>query len=337
MKKHLYLLPLCSLLCFTACNDSSQPKPTVITTTQSLPAWYTHSSNQDGSYIYGLGLSTNRKDALNSALSDVVSTLSVSVSSNYSQQRSSQTQDGAESYSVDIQERVNVITKEIKLTDYEVLHQEQLGDGRFVVQVRVSKQRLYKSMHERLENTFKMLDASLSGKTDTLEKIMIYRKYLTLLKHRMDNLAILHTLNPAFDDSAFKASYEKRIKAYNELIANKTFKLSVNDPYGAYAPYIYEGLVQDGLVLTTGDSYDYYVRVNIKEEHEVAVRRHVITFLTTTFNVSVGDSHSNKALFFTTFSLNSESDESIEKARALVVEALIDKTERHGVFNIPKK
>lgn len=335
--KNLYLLPLCTLLCFTACNDTSQPKPAVVTSTHTLPAWYIHSSNQDGSYIYGLGLSNSRQAALNSALNDVVSTLSVSVSSHYAQQRNSQRENGAESYSVDIQERVNVITKEIKLTDYEILHQEQLDDGRFVVQVRVSKQRLYKSMYEKLENTFKQLETSLSGKSDTLEKIMIYRKYLSLLKHQMDNLAILRTLNPAFDDMTFKALYENKQKAYNKLIADKTFKLSVNDPYGAYAAYIYEGLAQDGLVLTKGDSYDYYIHCDIKEESEIAVRRNVITFLTTTFSISVGDSHTDKALFFTTFSLKSESDESIEKARSLIVEALINKTERYGVFDIPKE
>jgi len=333
-KKHLYILPLCSLLFFSACSDTVSPQPTVVSTSsQTLPQWYSEATNQDGSYIYGLGLSEDRKSALNSALNDVVSTLSVSVSSHYSQQQHSTRTNGDESYNIDVQEHVNVITDEIKLTDYEVINQAQLSDGRFVIQIRVNKQQLFKNMYESLENTFKLLEVTLENKTDTLEKIIIYKKYRARLRHQMKTLDIMRTLNPAFDDTVFKNKYAKVISTYNKLLVNKTFKLNVNDPYGAYTSYIYQDLAQDGVVLTKSDNYDYYINVDISEEREISVRRHVITFLTTTFKIGVGEKRSHKDHFFTTFSLNSESDESIEKARALIVQELIKMTDRSGVFS----
>jgi hypothetical protein len=158
-----------------------------------------------------------------------------------------------------------------------------------------------------------------------------------MIKLKMKTLGIMHTLNPAFDDETYKRQYKEIIAAHNKLVENKLFRLKVNDPYGSYTPHIRKGLMQDGVKLTKGDDYDYIVRVNIEEEEEIAVKRHVVTYLTTTFSVGIGDKYSANDIYYTTFKLHSQSDKSLEKARELLNEKLVQKIERHSVFNIPSE
>ncbi len=326
---------LISLTMITACSSSSNDvKPTVISNSSSLPTWYTQPQEDDKSYIYGLGQGDNRKSAINSALNDAVSTLNVSVSSRFQQQTSSRTSDGVEAYDKESRESIDVVTNELTLNNYEVIKHQHLSNGTDVAMIRVNKHKLFQSLYDDLDNAFKMLDATLQNKSDTLEIILIYRKYMGIIKKRIATLGVLQALNPAFDAEEVKERYKRVISAHNQLVENKFFKLKINDPYGAYASTIRKGLMQDGVKLTQSDDYDYIVRVNIEEQSEIAVRRQVVTFLSTTFSVGIGDNRSSKDIFYTTFQLKSESDSSIEKARELIKQKLEKKIEYHGVFNI---
>jgi len=337
MQKLLSVLSLLLLMTMiTACSSSSESvRPTAVSKTHTLPAWYTDPDEDDKSYIYGLGQGKDRKDAINSALNDAVSTLHVSVSSSFERQMTSRYDNGVETYDSQSQESIRVVTDELTLNNYEVIKQQQLSNGSYVTMVRINKHKLFQSLYDDLDNAFRMLDATLQNKSDNLEIIMIYRKYMGIIKRRMATLGVLHTLNPAFDAETFKRRYQSVISAHNRLIEHKVFRLVVNDPYGAYTPTVRKGLMRDGVKLTDHDDYDYIIRVNIEEKSEVSVRRQVITFLTTTISVGIGDNRSGKDIFYTTFQLKSDSDDSIEKAREYIVKQLEEKIEHHGVFNIP--
>ena len=319
---------------FTACSSSEDVKPTVISTHAVMPSWFTDPDVSNKSYIYGLGQGDSRKDAINSALNDAVSTLHVSVSSSFARSISSTSSNGTESYDKSAQESINVVTDELSLNNYEVVEQKRLDNSTNVAMIRVNKHKLFESLYADLENSFKLLDATLQSKTDDLEIILIYRKHLRIIKKRMATLGILHTLNPAFEDAVFKQKFKEVLNTHNALIEKKLFKLAINDPYGPYAASIKKGLLKDGVKLTPNDNYDYVVKVTVEETSEIKVRRHVITFLNTMFSVGIDDKTAEKELYYTTFTLKSESDESIEKARANVVEALQQKIEQKGVFNI---
>ena len=337
MQKLIGVLSLLLLLTMvTACSSSSENvRPTTVSKTHTLPAWYTDPDEDDKSYIYGLGQGKDRKAAISSALNDAVSTLHVSVSSSFERQTNSRDHNGVESYDSESQESIRVVTDELTLNNYEVVKHEQLSNGTEVAMVRINKHRLFQSLYDDLDSAFRMLDATLQNKSDNLERIMIYRKYMGIIKRRMATLGVLHTLNPAFDAEAFKSRYKRVISTHNRLVENKVFKLVVNDPYGMYTSTLRKGLMQDGIKLTDSDDYDYIIRVNIEEKSEVSVRRQVITFLTTTISIGIGDNRSGKEIFYTTFQLKSESDESIEKAREGVVKQLEQKIGQNGVFNIP--
>jgi len=323
---------------FSGCSSSSDDiKPTVITHSNSLPSWYTEVQENDNRYIYGIGMGESRKEAINNALNDAVSTLNVSVSSNYRQETSSSTHNGVEDYDKKSQESVEVVTDELTLNNYEVVEQQHLNNGSDLVKIQINKYQLFTSLQTELDNSYKLLNINLQNKSNELEKILIYRKALGQIKLKMKTLGIMRTLNPAFDDEAYKEQYREVISVHNKLLENKLFSLKVNDPYGVYTAHIRKGLMQDGVKLTQSGDYDYIVRVNVEEQQKIIVKRYVITKLTTTFSVGIGDEHSSNDIYYTTFKLRSESDESLEKARELLTEKLVEKIERHSVFNIPSE
>lgn len=336
MKKILLLLLSALFLTIsTGCGSSSEEvKPTVVTNTNALPSWYTQTQDNDKSYIHGLGTAATRKESLNNALNDAVSTLNVSVSSTYRQETSSASRNGLENYDKKSQENIEVVTDKLTLNNYEVVEQQQLGNGSHIVMVRINKHQLFSSLLSELENSYRLLDVNLQNKSNELEMILIYRKSISKIRQKMKTLGIMHTLNPAFDDEEYKNRYSAVISAHNELVENKRFKLKINDPYHIYTKHIRKGLMQDGVKLTTNDKYDYIVRVNIQEQEKIAVRRQVITFLTTAFSVGIGDNTSRNDIFYTNFKLNSQSDDSLEQARGLVTQALEKKIERYGLFNV---
>ena len=335
MKKLITIVPLLlTATLFTNCTSSSEGvKPTVVTSSNALPKWYTQAPENDQRFIYGLGQGENRKQAISQALSDAVSTLNVSVSSRFSHSTTSVTQDGREDVSQKSNDEVEIATKKLTLNNYEIVEQEHMANNTDVVMVRINKYELYESLHAEIENSFKMLDASLQNKSDELELILIYRNYMGIIKQKMQTIGILKSLNPAFDADAFKAALKSVIEAHNKLIENKVFKLVIDDPYMIYTPSIRKRLMRDGVKVTTGDVYDYIINVTIEEKSKIAVRRQVVTYLTTNISVGIGDNSSNKDIYFSTFSFKSESDESIEDAREKINEKLKKRIEYGAIFS----
>ena len=338
MNKFLFLLPLfLNITIFIGCGTTEDVRPTIITHTNSLPTWYTQVQENDNHYIYGIGMGDTQKEAISNALNDAVSTLNVSVSSHYRQQTSSTNHNGVEDYDKKSQESVEVVTDELTLNNYEVTEKQHLDNGSDIVMIQVNKQQLFTSLQTELDNSYKLLAINLQNKSNELEKIMTYRKALGQIRLKMKTLGIMHTLNPTFDDETYKQQFKEVIAANNKLVENKLFSLKINDPYGSYTSHIRKGLMQDGVKLTKSDNYDYIVRVNVEEQEEIAVKRHVVTTLTTTFSVGIGDNKSSNDIYYTTFKLRSQSDDSLEKAREILTDKLVQKIERHSVFNIPSE
>ncbi len=339
MNKLIFLFPLFfSIALFTGCGSSSDDvKPTVITHSNALPSWYTEVEENDKRYLYGIGMGDTRKEAINNALNDAVSTLNVSVSSNYRQQTNSSTHNGIEDYDKKSQESVEIVTDKLTLNNYELIKQQHLKNGSDIVKIQINKYELFTSLQTELDNSYKLLDINLQNKSNELEKILIYRKAMGKIKLSMKTLGIMHSLNPAFDAEPYKRQYKEVIATHNKLVENKLFSLKINDPYGAYTSPIRKGLMQDGVKITHGDDYDYIVRVNVEEQEKIVVKRHVITYLSTTFSVGIGDKNSSNDIYYTSFKLRSESDESLERAREILIENLVQKIERHSVFNIPSE
>lgn len=317
------------------CSSDKEVSPPV-TKTHLTPTWYTKPLPNDSRYIYGLGMGSTRKDAIYDALNNAISTLNISVSSNYKRTTTLKSSSGSEQFNESNQEHLDVIVKQIPINNYRIQNEEAINDHSYAILLQINKQELYTSLYNNLANTFDILDIKLQERHKALDRILLYRKYMAILKSHMHFLGILRTLNPSFDAGPFIQKYKEITKAHNLLLANKHFKLQISDPSHFYEGAIKQGLLVDGVSLTDTDRYDYVITVEISEVQKLHIRREVITDLTTTFSVGIRDHHSEEDAFYTQFEIKSTSDISLDDARERNRKALLDKIEKHGVFNIPR-
>ena len=336
--KKLLTIPFMLLLMtvLTNCGGSAQSvQPNNASATQSLPDWYTQTPPQNNKVIYGLGMGEDRKKALHEALNDAVATLNTSVSSSYQHTTNVNNANGDESYSKETQASIDIVTQEVELNNYKVVHQLQLAKDSFIVMVEIDKYKLFTSLYSKLENSFTMLNIKLQNKSHDLEKIMIYHKYLAQLNTQLSTLGILSALDPSFDDEELASQYRQRSSEYNALVEHKLFKLQSDDTDKEYMKQIKAGLMQDGLKLTNNNSYDYLIQITSTEIEDLSIQRNVLYILKTSISIGISDYKTNKDISFTTFDIESRSYDGTNEARELNCDKLKDKIVKHGIFNIP--
>ncbi len=336
--KKLLTIPFTVLIMtfFTSCGGNAQSvQPSNNTASHSLPDWYTQTPQENNRVIYGLGMGEERTEAIHEALNDAVATLNTSVASSYQHTTSVNSVNGDETYSKDTKASVDIVTKEVELNNYKVIHQLQLAKDSYVVMIEIDKQKLFTSLYSKLENSFTMLNIKLQNKSHDLEKIMIYHKYLAQLNAQLSTLGILSALDPSFDDEELASQYRQRSSEYNALVEDKIFKLQSNATAKEYMKEIKAGLLQDGLKLTNNSSYDYLIQVSTTEKEDLSIQRNVQYILKTSISIGISDYKNNKEISFTTFDIESRSYDGTEEARELNCDKLKDKIVEHGIFNIP--
>ena len=329
----LFLLLLLAVI-GTGCSSNGAPAPIHKSSSSSIPHWYQEALPKDSRYIYGLGMGKSRQSAIYDALNNAISTLNVSVSSNYKRSTTLTNTNGNEQFNESNHEDLDVIVKEIPINNYSVLNEEAISEHNYAVLLQINKQELYTSLYNNIENNFKILDIKLQEHHNHLTRILLYRKYMAILKGHMHFIGILRTLDPSFSPEHFVEQYKVIYKAHNKLIANKHFKLKIKDPSHFYEGAIKQGLMVDGVAITDSEDYDYFISVEISEVQKLHIRREVITDLTTKFYVGIRNHNTEEDAFYTQFELKSSSD-SLEDARELNRKVLLHKIEEHGVFNIP--
>ena len=330
----LFLL-LSVMTIYMGCSSGNEVT-TPHTTPVNISHWYQEPLPTDSHYIYGLGMGSSRKDAIYDALNNAISTLNVSVSSHYKRTTTLTNSDGQEEFDQSNQENLDIIVKQIPINNYRVLNEEAITAHSYAVLLQINKKELFTSLYNNIENNFKILEIKLQERHRPLDRILLYRKYMAIIKGHMNFLGILRTLDPSFTATHFIEQYKAITKAHNQLVANKHFKLQITDPSHYYEGAIKQGLMVDGVAITDSDRYDYLISVTISEVQKLHIRREVITDLTTKFYVGIRNHNTEEDAFYTQFQLKSSSDISLDDARERNRKVLLDKIEKHGIFNIPR-
>ncbi len=336
MFKRFGLVLLLSLITiYTGCSSNNEVTAPHITSNH-IVHWYQEPVPTDKRYIYGLGMGSSRQDAVYDALNNAISTLNVTVSSHYKRTTTVKSDNGNEEFNESNQEDLDVIVKQIPINNYTVLNEEAITADSYAILLQINKNDLFTSLYNNIENNFKILEIKLQERHKTLDRILLYRKYMAILKGHMHFLGILRTLNPSFTATHFIEQYKEITKEHNQLLANKSFKLQITDPSHFYERAIKQGLMVDGVSMTESEHYDYLISVEISEVQKLHIRREVITELTTKFSVGIRNHNTKEDAFYTQFEIKSSSDIDLDDARERNRKALLDKIEKHGVFNIPR-
>lgn len=159
-------------------------------------------------FFYALGEGDSVRLAKNSALGDIASRISVSISSSIDNRLSVSREDGIESTSQDIQTRVNAVAKTIEFTGVSVEETRETEDAVEVL-VRVDRDLLYKSYLKkltRLEGKIKK-EMALIKNSSVFYQLKLSFKTKQKMRKAEEFLLLLEAMSPRFDDIPYRTKY----------------------------------------------------------------------------------------------------------------------------------
>lgn len=211
---------------FSACGTQ---KRVVVAKKKEIPSWYKTPPMSTAHTLYAVGIGSNKKDAIADALTQMISTLSVEVSSVYTSKTVAK--DGKdESFEGTYTKEMQSVVKPIRISNYELLEAKNLGFKNYAVLIQSNKQKLFKSMLQELKQDFKILSSkeSVVVHENALKQLHFYKNALISLKLLPNKLLIMQELDASFDSSAYLKKFNEFNYKYDKLHSRISFTLSAN-------------------------------------------------------------------------------------------------------------
>ncbi|MEA1982461.1 MAG: LPP20 family lipoprotein [Campylobacterota bacterium] len=224
--KYFTLLLIGILLVLGGCGAE---KKVVVSKPKMIPTWYSYPPKSNATELYALGEGKNQKDAITNALTQMASTLSVSVSSSFNaktvvkegMQNSSQG-----TYTNETLSRV----QEIRISSYELVQSKSLGFKRYAVLVKSNKKSLFLSMKQEIEQNFSIIEKEevQVKKSNTIEQLAFYREKKVSLESLPNTLIVMNVLNPGFDGDEYIRKTQNIGWSYQDIVQNISFWINSN-------------------------------------------------------------------------------------------------------------
>lgn len=186
------------VLALTACvGGDVKPLPTAEKPT---PDWFLNPPPDTARQLYGVGEGGGRKDAVQAALVDIASKLSVQVSATF-QSHLQVTQSNYEYAERTSEKQIQSQVANIQLRDYRVERAERLGYGKTVALVALDRQALFEDLRRQQDAQMQTLQTAESAhqKDGAFGQYVFYRRSLDALAEFRQRLWILQTLRAGFE------------------------------------------------------------------------------------------------------------------------------------------
>ncbi len=244
------------IIIFSGCGSE---KRVVVAKKQELPSWYTSSPQTSSTELYSVGEGQTKQDAISNALSMMVSTLSVSISSQFNSKtviKEGYKSSNQATYTNAIQSDV----KKIRISNYELLNSKKIGYKRYVVLVKSDKKKLFEGMQKELDQKFHMIESKKKTliNQNTIKKINSYKEFKNSLVDAPNTLIVMSVLDSSFDETVYLKKLEKIEKKYDALVSNLTFSISANSTASNLKSVISKGLSAKRLKIVKGSGRDHF-------------------------------------------------------------------------------
>ncbi|MDF1876443.1 LPP20 family lipoprotein [Sulfurimonas sp. SAG-AH-194-L11] len=245
------------------------PKPQVVVKEKSLPSWYTNPPLSNATELYALGEGRDKKEAIAEALSYMASTLSLSISSNYSAKtevREGRINSSDGVYKSDITSQVQAL----RISSYEVLNAESLGFKHYAVLIKSNKEKLFKSMLHELDQKFKLIKSAQNSlkNASALDKLFFYKTQKKNLQTLPNTLIVMNVLNPSFEGDEYIRKTQGISTAYQDIVQNISFSIFSNDLATNLKSAIAKGISEKRLKIKMSKGamdFSIYVSNNIEK------------------------------------------------------------------------
>ena len=222
----IFLIVFISLLIFSGCSS----KKRVVAETKTLPSWYMHQTKSDRNTLYSVGEGEDKASAIANALSNMASTLSVSIESDFNTK--SVVREGLiTSVQNDSTSEIHSQVKKIRISDYQIINAEEFGFLRYLVELKSDKSKLFNSLDKELSQNFSIIQRKYeeAEQFNTLKKLSIYKTHKESLANVKNTLIVMHSLNASFDDTAYLSKVLEIENRYDSLLSKVTFSIDSNE------------------------------------------------------------------------------------------------------------
>lgn len=323
----LFSLFLAALFFLSGCGNS---KERVVVKEKSLPSWYIKPPVSNDSVMYGVGEGKDKKEALSNALSALLATLSVSISSKYSAKsviREGQINTQDATYINETQSEV----KKIRISNYEVIESAALGFKRYAVLVRVDREKFFTSLKKEIDQEFETVAAweKRAAQKNALEQLKFYNDAISKLSDLQNRLLVMSVLNEQFSSKRYLQKYEALIEKRDHLLAKITFWIKAD--YKDLAAPIAKGLSKKQIKIKNSNN-SWHFTVVIKSNIQKA-NSYGFYIARAQINIMTKDSKGN-VLATNSLNITGQSSQSFSIAKQDIAKKLNKLVDKEGIAKI---
>ena len=266
MYLRLIVISLSFLLLFLS--GCGADKKVVVAKKIEIPSWYKSPQSSSSSELYAVGSGRDRQDAITDALTQMVSTLSVSISSKFSAKTVVKEGSVNSSSGVYTNESSSEVSK-IRISNYELLESQSLGFKNYIVLVKSNKQKLFKSMKQEIEQNFKILEKEKKSieNLHMLRHLSFYKKAKKSLLSLPNTLIVMNELDPSFNGQIYLNRAQEINAKYEGLLSSISFSINSNSEAKILIAPIAKGISSKKLKIANSSGIKHFnimVKSNIQ-------------------------------------------------------------------------
>lgn len=241
-------------------NGCGSSKKVVIVEKKPLPSWYKALPPSSDTNLYAFGEGKNREGAIADALSMMVSTLSVSISSDFHSKTvvqngvvsSSQT-----SSTSDIKSSVH----KIRISSYELVESQSIGYRKYIVMIKSNKEKLFNSMKSELNQKFYLIEKREEslGDLNAIKLATKYAEFQNSLEDVPNTLIVMGALKSSFDSTTYLDKYQRIERKLNTILKSLTFSIKCNRAANNLKSALSKGLSARKLVIKNSKNKNHFV------------------------------------------------------------------------------
>jgi len=306
------------------CGGSRQPEPV------SYPSWFLNPPANDGSSLYGTGEGRDIDSAKASALNSVAASLSITVSSQFKKNESSQSFNGNENAYHSALNTVKAEVKAIEFSDYKIIQNQVVGSKALVL-VEVSRFKLFTAQKEKLERFSQELKTEQNNinRQSSLKKAYLYEQNRDKTQ-RLTSLALLiKSINSDFDTAPYFQQTADIKQAQSDAIDDAKVSITAEPDAEVFVAVLKEGLNKAGVkIVTRGANTSIHLKNSFQTDEIYGFK-----IAKATLSIFTQDSsHKNIATKMITLSGKSRYD--YDKAKASASQGLGKKIEAEGIYSV---
>lgn len=217
------------LLVFGLLLGGCASKQKVVVPKKELPSWYVHPPQSNSFELFALGEGENQQDAINNALSLMVSTLSVSISSSF-RAKTVVKEGSVNSSEATYINKTQAEVQKIRISEYEILHVIQLGFKRYVAVVKVNKQKLFQGLKNEIDQKFEIYKNDIKNiqHLDALKQLAYYKNIKKSFGYIENALIVMKVLHRGFDDTKYLTTMNEINTKHQYLLQHISFWVITN-------------------------------------------------------------------------------------------------------------